>query len=196
MIDTSFDPMPSVDSALFKERYLNLLTVKGQDLTSFYKILEPFIQTLVSSFKKLDESYYFVFFLLKNIKTFGLQKQHIQQWTKENSFEADVNYIILSRLRKIKTIPHNAKPRMAKFYFVTDLRLAFSNYLKKKYNKNKYKIYKSIEPEFYEHCHKPKINSNFWQNYLFYMLKSGYTVTELSKITGYSRTTIYKELNK
>jgi hypothetical protein len=200
MISNTFDPMPKVNSQIFKEEYIKVLIDKNRDLTLIYSIIDPFLKNLKKNFKKINKNYYFLYFLLKNINSFNLSIEEIKAWTKEKNFESDIDYIVLSRLRKLKTIPHHAKPTMAKFYFVTDLRLAFSNFLSKKYrnkkNKKSINILESRDCISYEQFFEEKINSNFWQNYLFYMLKSGYTITELSKMTGYSRTTIYKELKK
>ena len=198
MIDTKFDPMPEVNSSMFKKEYINAVKNKTLDLNSFFNLIEPFKSTLISKFKKTDPDYYFIYFLLKNIESFGLNISHIESWAKEKTFESDIDFLICSRIRNIKTIPVNAKPVMSKYYFVTDFRLKVSNFLKKKYKNqtlNK-QMFDFTHKKHYNMVYNPKIKNNYWQNYLKYLLIQGYTVTEISKITGYSRTTLYKEFKK
>lgn len=194
-INTNFDPMPTVNSLEFKQEYILLLKDKSRDMSKFLKIIDSFFSFLISSLRKDKENFFFYIFLKKNIESISLPIEFLNDWLFSSNFKQDLIYIICCRLRNAKTIPHNATPVMAKFYFVTDLRLAISNFLKKKYRAyQRNKTLKLFTSEFYEISVTPKITTNFWYNYIDFMIKSGYSITELSKITGYSRVTLYKEL--
>lgn len=196
MINNSFDPMPSVNSLQFKKEYISILKDKEKELQTFFSIIEPFIKELVCNCRNSKGTYYFYIFLKKNIESINIDSSFLDKWIEEPTFKQDVHYIACHRLRNAKTIPYNANPVMAKYYFVTDLRLAFSNFLKKRHRQYKRNTITHPEPayEAYTYVYPNKINDNFWRNYMFFMLKSGYSITEISKLTGYSRVTLYKEL--
>lgn len=194
-IDTNFDPMPTVNSLKFKEEYLLLLKDKTRDMSIFFKIIDTFIESLASSLLNDKNNFFFYIFLKKNIESIKIPIQFLNNWLSTSDLKQDFAYIICNRLRNANTIPHNATPVMAKYYFITDLRLATSNFIKKKYRMHlRNKPFYLPTFQNYELSIKPKISSNFWYNYIEFMIKSGYSITELSKLTGYSRVTLYKEL--
>lgn len=196
MIQTNFDPMPDVDSLAFKKEYISVLKNKEKDLTLFFVLISSFITSMEESLRNNKDSFFLYIFLKKNISSLKIPISFLDIWISEPTFKQDVRSIICQRLRNGNTIPHNATPVMAKYYFVTDLRLAFSNFLKKRYRfwqRNK-KNNNNYSTNYYEIEPFEKINSNFWRNYLLFMLKLGYSITDISKLTGYSRVTLYKEL--
>lgn len=195
IFDTSFNPMPpSIDPVEFKKLYIQIISNKTSDPTEFISYIQPFLEEVSKAIFSKNQNYYFYFFLLKNIKCFTNEKA-IDRWLKNKTLKEDLNFILLKRLRNIKTIPYQAKPVMSQFYFVTDFRLAVSNYIKKHYKIDK-TLYLTEDIDYY--YTEPNIieTGNSWYNYLLIMLSLGYSITEISSLTGYSRTTIYKELKK
>ena len=192
-IDTSFNPMPpSIDPMYFKELYIDTISNKKSNTENFIKYIDDFIEEVLHSIQTKNEDYYFYYFLKKNILSFTTERS-IDLWIESDLIKEDLLYVLFMRLRNIKTIPNRAKPAMWQFYFVTDFRLAISNFIKKNYT-----IRKVTAPKEETHAHyrKATIRPHYWCNYLISMLSLGYTITEISKLTGYSRTTIYKELKK
>jgi hypothetical protein len=195
LFDTSFNPMPSsIDPVEFKKLYIQIISDKQSDPTEFISYIQPFLEEVSNAILSKNQEYYFYYFLLKNIESFT-NETALDRWLAEKTLKEDLNFILLKRLRNIKTIPSQAKPVMSQFYFVTDFRLAISNFIKKHYktNKNLY-LSETIDYSYNE----PNVidTGNNWYDYLLTMLSLGYSVTEISSLTGYSRTTIYKELKK
>ena len=182
----------SIDPKIFRKLYLEVLEDKTSNIENLYTYVKPFFNKLINEIENLNTNYYFILFLMKNISTSEKEsKRIIQEWIKEDTIESDINYIFISRCRNIKKIPKKSKPKGCQYFFVTDLRLSISDFLKKKYRYKKIKInlLKSEEKKEY------KIKNN-WYNYLISMLSYGFTITEISNLTDLSRVTIYKECNK
>lgn len=187
--------MPSsVDPKIFKDMYLAILKNKESDLTVFLSYIDEFISKVYLSIINKDESYYFYLFLKKNICSFTTEGS-IDKWIETKEVKEDILFILIERLRKLKTHPTKATPIMCQFYFVTDFRLAISTFIKKNFRiKNiKNTLIKTNQAYLME---KRYNLPNPWYNYLVQMLIMGYNITEISKLTGFSRTTIHKELKK
>jgi len=193
-MNTSFNPMPlSIDPIQFKKLYIQVISDKSSNPEAFIRYIEDFIKEVSDSIQDKNENFYFYYFLKKNILSFTNEKS-IDLWIESGTVKEDLLYVLFMRLKKIKTIPTQAKPVMCQFYFVTDYRLAVSNFIKKNYLTKPLPVIEQMSHD------NPKaeirIKPHYWYNYLVSMLSLGYTITEISKLTGYSRTTIYKELNK
>ena len=180
----------SICSKKFKTEWIKALS-KGSDLSDFLKLIKPFIKKITYQIKSLDSFDYFLNTLLRYIDTnpdIALKK--IKKWSFYSDVESEIYFIIISRLRSLKKVPFNAKPLMAEYYFVLDLKYALSKVIKKtNLKKIKYIQYKKTNNILLK-------TNNQWYNYLLMLYYQGYSVTEISKITRLSRKTIINEGEK
>jgi hypothetical protein len=185
-----------IDSLEFKDTWIYVLSNKNSDLTQFLNLLEPFISFVEDTlrFKKQPPSFFLISLLSYIDLSPEVSSKKLKKWIKENDVREEIIESIISRVRSLKKIPYKAKPLMAEYFFVLDIKYSLSKKIQKT-NIQTINIKNSFE--FYE------INSYFdiktgnpWYDYLLNLYSMGYNNTEISEITKLSRKTIIAEGEK
>ena len=126
----------------FKSIWINALRNKNSDLTTLFKTIQPFIESLSDSLLNNKFDYYLISILnLVNINSEkSVNKKNLWIKSIHSDVYEEIVLLIVQRCRSIKKIPYNASPEMCEYYFLTDLKYAISKEISKT-KKNKLKKY-------------------------------------------------------
>lgn len=185
-----------INSLEFKDTWIHVLSNKNSDLTQFLILLEPFISFVEDTlqFKKQPTNFFLISLLSYVDFSSEVSFKKLKKWIKENDVREEIIESIISRVRSLKKIPYKAKPLMAEYFFVLDLKYSLSKKIQK-INIQTINIKNSIE--FYEiDSYFDMKTGNPWYDYLLNLYNIGYNNTEISEITKLSRKTIIAEGEK
>lgn len=183
----------SIDFDRFRELWLSSLS-KRRLTPALFLFLEEFVDYLsykIFSHESLSYLDSICRMLSPNRKE---AEKMISNWQQDlDAIKSEIIFIIATRIFSIKKIPHRASSKGAFYYFTKDLKYHIvKNILAKK---------EFINPsvdffETYTHEKPLELHLTPWEKYLFKLYSEGYTTTEITKLTGLSRQTIYIEEKK
>ena len=184
----------SLDSFTFKKLWMSAFSLEEEAIMNFYKFLEDFFLFVDCSLKSISDPNYFLISLLSLVDSSSeLALRKLKIWLKTKNINHELKVIVFNRLNKIKKIPKKARPLMAEYYFVLDLKYALSKQIKKIKIKNSSCNHSNDD---YYNIPDPIWKITPWQEYLLKLTYLGYTNTEISEITQLSRKIIINERKK
>ena len=185
---------PEISSSEFKAVWISVLSNKNSDLTRYMEVLEPFVDFIIESISLRNEPNFFLLSLLSLINySPNVALAKLKLWKESSDIKEEILETIVDRARSLNKIPHKAKPLMAEYFFVLDIKYSLSKKIKKIKIQNKQSINTN---SFYIDHHSDLETGNPWYDYLLKLYVMGYNTTEISRITKLSRKTIIQEGEK
>lgn len=181
---------------VFLQEWKNSIGKPDYDISYFLEILQPFVRHWI---RLLTEP---GFYDLQSIALFnqleidGDPREILERWLETLvSLEAELNYLLIYMIRKLRYFPSLAKPIKAEYIFASRFRLLLRTQLRNFQTLNLENYTESLEhqdilPDILLLKH---LSLDAWGHYLFFLLCQGYTINELESIVKIPRETYYYE---
>tara|TARA_B100000700_G_scaffold278126_1_gene326022 strand:+ start:78 stop:752 length:675 start_codon:yes stop_codon:yes gene_type:complete len=196
----------SVKPEEFAQEWLTCITDNKSDLTSLLKMMEPaFLHwTKVLKEERIDDIFVVALaqMLDKNPKEAKKKISNWVEWSQDNStIYAELQYIFIERVRKIKYKPVLAKPFAIELLVAKDFRIGLHSQIRSKnrlidrealYHEQQKDFDIAVTftlPDFF--VIRNIFKANRWSSYLFHLITQGFSSVKRAELTKTKRRNLY-----